>query len=154
MWKRAWTMSSHRVNENRKRQPNFHEGSPPQGPFGARRGSFCVFQRYQSLIRRGGAPSGAAANIIIRGMGVSTPIILSYSIFIEKSLYPWRSRWGCSHIPLPVPAASQTTTPPAFVLHTIAIFDLFRSRRGSVSNSSPVPHFSGLWPLKFWEWEK
>jgi hypothetical protein len=39
------------------------------------------------LIRRGGAPAGAAAYIVIGGMGVSTPIILSdNSIFIGKTL--------------------------------------------------------------------
>ncbi len=46
--------------------------------------------------------------------------------------------------PCPVPAASQTTSPPAFGLCNIAKFDLIRSRRASLSNSGPVPHFSEL----------
>ena len=37
----------------------------------------CFFLKYQSLIRRGGVPSGAAAHIIFGGMGVLTPIINS-----------------------------------------------------------------------------
>ena len=72
--------SSHRNDENRKGHHNFYEASPGQGPSGERSGRLCVIQKYQSLIRRGGALSGAAANIIIRGMGVSTPIILSERI--------------------------------------------------------------------------
>jgi hypothetical protein len=34
-------------------------------------------QKETALIRRGGAPSVAAAHILIGGMGVSTPILLS-----------------------------------------------------------------------------
>ena len=41
-----------------------------------------------------------------------------------------------------VPAASQTTSHPAFGLRNIAISGLIRSRRASLSNSGPVPHFS------------
>jgi hypothetical protein len=69
--------SSYRNDENRKdiiiftRAPRIR---PPPGLGGA----VCVFfQKYLSLIRRGGAPAGAAAYIIIGGIGVSTPIILS-----------------------------------------------------------------------------
>jgi len=47
------------------------------GPLRGTAGQFCVFQNYRSLIRRGGAPPGAAAYIIIGSIGVSTPIILS-----------------------------------------------------------------------------
>jgi hypothetical protein len=47
----------------------------------------CVFEKYQSLIRRGGAPPGAAAHIIIGGMGVSTPIILSERFDFHRILF-------------------------------------------------------------------
>jgi hypothetical protein len=43
----------------------------PPGHGGAVR---CFFLKYQSLIRRGGAPPWAAATVIIGGMGVSTPL--------------------------------------------------------------------------------
>jgi len=42
------------------------------------------FLEDQSFIRRGGAPSGAVAYIILGGMGVSTPIILS-----ERIRFSW-----------------------------------------------------------------
>jgi hypothetical protein len=50
---------------------------PASGLLRGTAGHFGVFFNYQSLIRRGGAPSGAAATIITGGMGVSTPIINS-----------------------------------------------------------------------------
>jgi hypothetical protein len=79
--------SSNRNDENQKRHYNFHESSPDQGTSRARRGSLCVFEKYQSLIRRGGAPPGAAAHIIIGGMGVSTPIILSERFDFHRILF-------------------------------------------------------------------
>jgi len=51
--------SSHPDPENRR-----YEGSPPQGPSKARRGSSVFFKKCSRLlIRRGDVPSGAAAFI-------------------------------------------------------------------------------------------
>jgi hypothetical protein len=53
---------------------NFHEGSPPQGPSGARPGQFVCFSEISVVDPPRGAPPGAAAYIIIGGMEVSTPL--------------------------------------------------------------------------------
>jgi len=52
----------------------FGDGSPPQGLSEARRGSTLFSKCGEALIRREGAPSGAAAFIIPGGMGASAPI--------------------------------------------------------------------------------
>ena len=53
------------------------------------------------LIRRGGAPSGAAAFIIFGGMGVSTPISNSRRpIFMRKHLILTMTLSGASPLPL------------------------------------------------------
>ena len=58
-----------------------YDGSPPQGLGTARRGKMFLQKSHKIKIlsillnRRGGAPSGAAAPIIIGGMGASAPII-------------------------------------------------------------------------------
>ena len=61
-----------------------YEGSPAQGPSRGTAGQFVCFSEISVLIRRGGVPSGAAAYIIIGGMGISTPIILS-----ERMQFSW-----------------------------------------------------------------
>jgi hypothetical protein len=58
--------------------------------------------------------------------------------------YPLRFREGGKHIPRLVPAAPQTTSPPAFSLCNIAIFDRIRTRRRPSYYSGAVPHFSEL----------
>ena len=66
---------------------NIYEGSPPQGLSEARRGKE-VYPLLAAIIRRGGAPPGAAAFIAIRGMGALTSIITNEqkTIFRSKSL--------------------------------------------------------------------
>ena len=78
------------------------EGSPPQGLSGARRGNevygkpeFSPGSPPGLRIRRGGAPSGAAAFIATGGMGVSTSIFIpevqkNYSpeIFCSLTRFP------------------------------------------------------------------
>jgi hypothetical protein len=71
--------SSHRNDENPKKKHFIIFTRAPRiraPPWHG--GAVCVFfLKYQSLIRRGGVPSGAAAHIIFGGMGVLTPIINS-----------------------------------------------------------------------------
>jgi len=62
----------------------------------------------------------------------------------EFLFIPDTSRGGGWNIPRPVPATSQTIPPPAFSLCNTAKSDLIRSRRNSLNNSGPVPHFSEL----------
>jgi len=57
--------------------------SPASWPLFGTAGQITVFV-IRKLIRRGGAPSGAAASIAIGGMGVSTPIIISERIQLSK----------------------------------------------------------------------
>ena len=67
---------------------------------------------------------------------------------VEFLFTPDASRGGCWNFPWPVPAASQTTSHPAFGLRNIAIFALISSRRKSLNNSDPVPHFSPIMTSK------
>jgi hypothetical protein len=64
---------------------NFYDGSPPQGLSEPRRGS-SVFSEIKVVDPPRGVPSGAAADIITGGMGVSTPIILSERIRFNMEL--------------------------------------------------------------------
>ncbi len=76
--------SSHRTDENLKRDHNFHEGFPHQGPSGAQRGSLCIFLEISVVDPPRGRPVGGGGYIIIRCMGVSAPIILSERIRFSK----------------------------------------------------------------------
>jgi len=67
--------SSHPKHENRR-----HEGSPPQGPSRGTAGQFGVFLEMSVIDPPRGRPFGGGGIIIIGGMGVSTPIILSERI--------------------------------------------------------------------------
>gem|GEM_PF-2504071 len=57
-------VSSHPNHENHH-ITKFYEGSPPQGPSGARRGKTVFREFLVTLTRCGGAPPGAAAFIIL-----------------------------------------------------------------------------------------
>jgi len=106
--------SSHPNYENRwcERVPSFR--SPPG--YGGIVRCFLIYFKLQ--IRRGGAPSGAAAYIVIGGMGVSTPIVMSerircsseiiYRNLTLQGLRPARSwRPGCDNVELPVPKTAE-----------------------------------------------
>jgi hypothetical protein len=76
---------SHPNHENRQKNvkitmvPRIRASSRHGGAvrFSFNRSGKKISEKSTVLIRRGGAPSGAAGSIIIGGMGVSTPIINS-----------------------------------------------------------------------------
>jgi len=76
--------SSHRNDENLKRDHNFHEGFPPHGLSGARRGSLCIFLEISVVDPPRGRPVVGGGYIIIMCMGISSPIILSERIRFSK----------------------------------------------------------------------
>jgi hypothetical protein len=67
-----------------------------------------------------------------------------YDPMFTRPYHQWGVQGKGWHIPRPVPAASQTTFPPAFGCCNIATYDLICSRRRSFNYSGPVPLFCEL----------